>query len=106
MAGPVERLEPHDPGVVDENVEVGVLGEETCRPLGHGGRVLDVQGHGVHARPPLDRPVEGLPVRERGKLAHPTMTEPLTGPADQHLRAVQEGAVGGGAAAESGCGCN
>lgn len=44
---------------------------------------------------------------ERGKLAHPTMsTSSFAGPAEEHVYAVQEGAVGGGAAAESGCGCN
>jgi hypothetical protein len=44
---------------------------------------------------------------ERQKLAHPTMTTANpAGAAEQHMYAVQEGAVGGGAAAESGCGCN
>ncbi len=44
---------------------------------------------------------------ERGKLAHPTMVGPnLPGVAEEHVYAVQEGATGGGASAESGCGCN
>lgn len=44
---------------------------------------------------------------ERGKLAHPTMSGGnLPGPAEEHVYSVQEGAVGGGASAESGCGCN
>ena len=44
---------------------------------------------------------------ERGKLAHPTMTGTTTpGPAEEHVYAVQEGAVGGAAGVESGCGCN
>jgi hypothetical protein len=44
---------------------------------------------------------------ERGKLAHHTMvTASFAGPAEGHVYAVQEGAAGGGAAAESGCGCN
>ena len=44
---------------------------------------------------------------ERGKLAHPTMTSSsFSGPAEDHLYNVQEGAAGGGASAESGCGCN
>ena len=43
---------------------------------------------------------------QRGKLAHRTMTTDVSGPALEHVYAVQEGAVGGGAAAESGCGCN
>lgn len=44
---------------------------------------------------------------ERGKLAHPTMTAAdLAGPGEEHLRAVQEGAVGGGTGSGSGCGCN
>ncbi len=44
---------------------------------------------------------------QRGKLAHHTMaTSSFAGPAEEHLYAVQEGAAGGGAAAESGCGCN
>ncbi len=44
---------------------------------------------------------------QRGKLAHPTMsTSSFSGPAEEHLYAVHEGAAGGGAAAESGCGCN
>ncbi len=44
---------------------------------------------------------------ERGKLAHPTMVQSnFAGPAEEHVYAVQEGAAGGGAAAESGCGCN
>ena len=44
---------------------------------------------------------------ERGVLAGPTMTAgDLAGPTESHVRAVHEGAVGGGAAAEGGCGCN
>ncbi|MBX3229570.1 MAG: DUF4266 domain-containing protein [Labilithrix sp.] len=43
---------------------------------------------------------------QRGKLAHRTMSIDVAGPAAEHVYAVQEGAVGGGAAAESGCGCN
>lgn len=43
---------------------------------------------------------------QRGKLAHYTMTTEVAGPAAEHVYAVHEGAVGGGAAAESGCGCN
>ena len=44
---------------------------------------------------------------ERGRLAHPTMTDELAGgPAADHVYAVHEGATGGGASAESGCGCN
>jgi hypothetical protein len=43
---------------------------------------------------------------ERGKLAHPTMAGDVTTPAEEHLYSVQEGAMGGSAAAESGCGCN
>lgn len=44
---------------------------------------------------------------ERSKLAHPTMTSlDLPGPAEEHVYSVQEGAVGGGASATSGCGCN
>jgi hypothetical protein len=44
---------------------------------------------------------------ERGRLAHPTMTtSDLAGPAEEHVRGVQEGATGGGSVAESGCGCN
>jgi hypothetical protein len=44
---------------------------------------------------------------ERAALAHPTMTSAdVVGPAAGHVRAVQEGAIGGGSVAESGCGCN
>jgi len=44
---------------------------------------------------------------ERAKLAHPTMSAAdLAGPGEEHLRAVQEGAIGGGTGAGSGCGCN
>ena len=44
---------------------------------------------------------------ERGKLAHHTMvTSSFAGPAEEHVYAVHEGAVGGGGSAESGCGCN
>lgn len=44
---------------------------------------------------------------ERAKLAHPTMaTSSFAGPAEEHMYSVQEGATGGGASAESGCGCN
>ncbi|CAN5923945.1 hypothetical protein BH11MYX4_BH11MYX4_31900 [soil metagenome] len=49
------------------------------------------------------------PVRpwERGKLAHPTMaSSTFAGPAEEHANSVREGATGGGAAGESGCGCN
>jgi len=44
---------------------------------------------------------------ERAKLAHPSMTSsPSAGPAEDHVYAIQEGAVGGGGTVESGCGCN
>ena len=44
---------------------------------------------------------------ERGRLAHPMMTaDDLEGPAAGHVKAVHEGATGGGALSESGCGCN
>jgi len=44
---------------------------------------------------------------ERAKLAHPMMTtDGLEGPAASHVLAVHEGATGGGALSESGCGCN
>lgn len=45
---------------------------------------------------------------ERTKLAHPTMDGRvgMPGPAEEHVYSVQEGAVGGGAGVESGCGCN
>jgi hypothetical protein len=43
---------------------------------------------------------------QRGKLAHRTMTTDVSGPALEHVYSVQEGAAGGGSAAESGCGCN
>lgn len=44
---------------------------------------------------------------QRGKLAHPTMSGAMvSGPAEDHVYSVQEGAVGGGSGAESGCGCN
>lgn len=44
---------------------------------------------------------------ERGSLAHPTMTtSDIAPPSEEHVRAVQEGAAGGGASAGGGCGCN
>ncbi len=44
---------------------------------------------------------------ERGALAHRTMsTADLVSPSEDHVRAVQEGAIGGGASAGGGCGCN
>jgi Domain of unknown function (DUF4266) len=44
---------------------------------------------------------------DRAKLAHPTMADAdFDGPAAEHVRAVHEGATGGGSLAESGCGCN
>lgn len=44
---------------------------------------------------------------ERGKLAHPTMgASDMSGYAESHVRAVQEGATGGASGSGSGCGCN
>ena len=45
---------------------------------------------------------------QRGKLAHPTMTtSDIVGTGEGHVRAVQEGAMGGtGFSAGGGCGCN
>jgi hypothetical protein len=44
---------------------------------------------------------------ERGLLANPTMMlVDFAGPAEAHVYAIQEGAVGGGSGAEGGCGCN
>ena len=48
-----------------------------------------------------------VPAYDRGRLAHPTMTTTdLVHPSEEHARAVQEGAVGGGFSAGGGCGCN
>jgi len=48
-----------------------------------------------------------LPAYERGQIAHPTMTtSDLARPSEEHVRAVQEGATGGGFSAGGGCGCN
>jgi hypothetical protein len=44
---------------------------------------------------------------ERGRLAHPTMAPSDTESLGRaHVHSVHEGAVGGTAAASSGCGCN
>jgi hypothetical protein len=44
---------------------------------------------------------------ERGRIAHPTMTtSDLVGPAEGHVRAIHEGAVGGSFEVGGGCGCN
>ena len=44
---------------------------------------------------------------QRERLAHPTMvTADLTRASEEHVRSVQEGAVGGGSSAGGGCGCN
>ena len=44
---------------------------------------------------------------ERGKLANPTMLlGDLARPGSAHVYAIREGAVGGGAGAQGGCGCN
>jgi hypothetical protein len=44
---------------------------------------------------------------ERERLAHPTMQmQELAGPAEAHVHAVHEGAIGGENGAASGCGCN
>ena len=42
---------------------------------------------------------------ERGRLAHPTMTQSVESAAAEHVHAVHEGATGGSVGA-SGCGCN
>jgi hypothetical protein len=48
-----------------------------------------------------------VPAYEREKLAHRTMrTEDLARASEDHVRAVQEGAVGGGDSSGGGCGCN
>jgi hypothetical protein len=49
----------------------------------------------------------GVAPYDRGRLAHPSMsTSDLAGPSEAHVRAVQEGAMGGGFEAGGGCGCN
>jgi hypothetical protein len=48
-----------------------------------------------------------VPAYQRGRLAHPTMLlVDFAGPAESHVYAIQEGAIGGGSGAEGGCGCN
>jgi hypothetical protein len=48
-----------------------------------------------------------VPAYDRGRLAQPSMTtSDLAHPSEEHVRAVQEGATGGGFAAGGGCGCN
>lgn len=44
---------------------------------------------------------------QRTRLAHPSMTQSdPSGPGESHVRAVQEGAIGGNLEASGGCGCN
>jgi hypothetical protein len=43
---------------------------------------------------------------QRARLAHPTMVEEFSSPAAAHMVAIHEGAIGGAAAGEAGCGCN
>jgi hypothetical protein len=44
---------------------------------------------------------------DRAQLADPSMSiASFDGPAADHVRAVHEGATGGGSVAQSGCGCN
>ncbi len=44
---------------------------------------------------------------DRAQLAHPTMsTADVSGPGEDHVRAVQEGAIGGSVSVGGGCGCN
>jgi hypothetical protein len=44
---------------------------------------------------------------QRELLAHPSMaTEDLARASEEHVRAVQEGAIGGSMSAGGGCGCN
>jgi hypothetical protein len=44
---------------------------------------------------------------QRERLAHPTMRlTDLASPAQSHVQAIHEGAVGGGSVAAGGCGCN
>jgi len=48
-----------------------------------------------------------VPPYQRELLAHPTMLlVNFSGPAEEHVYAIQEGAIGGGSGAEGGCGCN
>ena len=48
-----------------------------------------------------------VPVYARERLAHPTMRlDEMATPAEAHVNAVHEGAMGGTVAASSGCGCN
>ncbi len=43
---------------------------------------------------------------DRARLAYPSMTDSYESAMSSHVRAVHEGASGGGSVAESGCGCN
>jgi hypothetical protein len=43
---------------------------------------------------------------DRARLAYPSMTDSYESAMSGHVRAVHEGAAGGGSVAESGCGCN
>jgi hypothetical protein len=43
---------------------------------------------------------------DRARLASPSMTDGYESTMSGHVRAVHEGATGGGSVAESGCGCN
>jgi hypothetical protein len=48
-----------------------------------------------------------VPAYARAQLAQPSMTtSDLARSAEDHVRAIQEGATGGGFAAGGGCGCN
>jgi Domain of unknown function (DUF4266) len=48
-----------------------------------------------------------VPAYDRELLAHSTMTtSDLARPSEEHVRTVQEGAVGGAVGTGGGCGCN
>ena len=77
------------------------------RPLGKGGRVRSIAVCLIAAALGVLTGCTHVKPYQRGKLAHPTMSgASFGGPAEEHVYSVQEGAVGGGSSAESGCGCN
>ena len=75
------------------------------RPRAHALRVFDLAASVIAASTSLLACTHVKP-DERGKLAHPSMTADLSGPAAVPVYDVHEGATGGGEPGGGGCGCN
>jgi hypothetical protein len=77
VARAVQRLEAHDPGIVDQHIDRRVLGQQPAGEVGDPVRTLHVQFDRVHVRAPGNRLLQGVASAPRHDHGIAGVVEPM-----------------------------